>query len=205
MSVSHFSVYNFIPSGKSFQSSLSCFLNFALTHSRLPRGLLTEKAAPVMNIIHSIFSLILKFRAQLIAQPWDSQQGEAVHPSFIAMQQSYNTFKYYSHFLFKGKGRILFQIWFNENLVYLHSPTLKFWEKDNLRYLSKLVFKVHSSLCFHCSYYLQINYRMYFCGYFSYITYIGSISVRDLLMAVWTGGLITAGNKYVSTYMWELF
>lgn len=67
------------------------------------RGLLTEKAAPVMNIIHSIFSLILKFRAQLITQPWDSQQGEAVHPSFIAMQQSYNTFKYYSHFLFKGK------------------------------------------------------------------------------------------------------
>lgn len=65
------------------------------------RGLLTEKAAPVMNIIHSIFSLILKFRAQLIAQPWDSHQGEAVHPSFIAMQQSYNTFKYYSHFLFK--------------------------------------------------------------------------------------------------------
>ncbi|XP_047247486.1 gamma-tubulin complex component 6 isoform X1 [Girardinichthys multiradiatus] len=65
------------------------------------RGLLTEKAAPVMNIIHSIFSLILKFRAQLIAHPWDRQQGEAVHPSFIAMQQSYNTFKYYSHFLFK--------------------------------------------------------------------------------------------------------
>lgn len=56
-----------------------------------------------MNIIHSIFSLILKFRAQLIAQPWDSQQGEAVHPSFVAMQQSYNTFKYYSHFLFKGQ------------------------------------------------------------------------------------------------------
>ncbi|XP_018610363.2 gamma-tubulin complex component 6 isoform X2 [Scleropages formosus] len=65
------------------------------------RGLLTEKAAPVMNIIHSIFSLILKFRAQLIAQPWSSQQGETVHPSFVAMQQSYNTFKYYSHFLFK--------------------------------------------------------------------------------------------------------
>ncbi|XP_020774803.2 gamma-tubulin complex component 6 isoform X2 [Boleophthalmus pectinirostris] len=65
------------------------------------RGLLTDKAAPVMNIIHSIFSLILKFRAQLIALPWENQQGEAVHPSFIAMQQSYNTFKYYSHFLFK--------------------------------------------------------------------------------------------------------
>ncbi|XP_077452195.1 gamma-tubulin complex component 6 [Stigmatopora argus] len=65
------------------------------------RALLTEKAASVMNIIHSIFSLILKFRAQLIALPWERQQGEAVHPSFIAMQQSYNTFKYYSHFLFK--------------------------------------------------------------------------------------------------------
>ncbi|CAL9696549.1 unnamed protein product [Knipowitschia caucasica] len=65
------------------------------------RGLLTDKAAPVMNIIHSIFSLILKFRAQLIALPWERHQGEAVHPSFIAMQQSYNTFKYYSHFLFK--------------------------------------------------------------------------------------------------------
>ena len=89
------------------KSSLSCFLNFAL--SRLPRGLLTEKASQVMNIIHSIFSLILKFRAQLIAQPWGSQQGEAVHPSFIAMQQSYNTFKYYSHFLFKGEDRILLQ------------------------------------------------------------------------------------------------
>lgn len=56
-----------------------------------------------MNIIHSIFSLILKFRGQLIAQAWQSQQGETVHPSFIAMQQSYNTFKYYSRFLFKGE------------------------------------------------------------------------------------------------------
>ncbi|KAJ8393348.1 hypothetical protein AAFF_G00060700 [Aldrovandia affinis] len=65
------------------------------------RGLLTDKAASVMNIIHSIFSLILKFRAQLIAHPWSRQQGEVVHPSFVALQQSYNTFKYYSHFLFK--------------------------------------------------------------------------------------------------------
>lgn len=72
-----------------------------------------------MNIIHSIFSLILKFRAQLIAQPWESQQGEAVHPSFIAMQQSYNTFKYYSHFLFKGKDRISDQILINIYPVYL--------------------------------------------------------------------------------------
>uniref|UniRef100_A0A8C3LUR6 Gamma-tubulin complex component 6 n=1 Tax=Chrysolophus pictus TaxID=9089 RepID=A0A8C3LUR6_CHRPC len=67
------------------------------------RGLLTEKAAPVMNIIHSIFSLILKFRSQLISQSWSFDAGKqmAVHPNFGLMQQSYNTFKYYSHFLFK--------------------------------------------------------------------------------------------------------
>uniref|UniRef100_A0A8D0L1V1 Gamma-tubulin complex component 6 n=1 Tax=Sphenodon punctatus TaxID=8508 RepID=A0A8D0L1V1_SPHPU len=67
------------------------------------RGLLTEKAAPVMNIIHSIFSLILKFRSQIISQAWSFDAGKqmAVHPNFGLMQQSYNTFKYYSHFLFK--------------------------------------------------------------------------------------------------------
>ncbi|NXY41458.1 GCP6 protein, partial [Ceuthmochares aereus] len=67
------------------------------------KGLLTEKAAPVMNIIHSIFSLILKFRSQLISQSWSFDAGKqmAVHPNFGLMQQSYNTFKYYSHFLFK--------------------------------------------------------------------------------------------------------
>ncbi|XP_048355536.1 gamma-tubulin complex component 6 isoform X3 [Sphaerodactylus townsendi] len=66
------------------------------------RGLLTEKATPVMNIIHSIFSLILKFRSQLISQSWSFSAGKqmAVHPNFGLMQQSYNTFKYYSHFLF---------------------------------------------------------------------------------------------------------
>ncbi|XP_062990160.1 gamma-tubulin complex component 6 isoform X2 [Elgaria multicarinata webbii] len=66
------------------------------------RGLLTEKAAPVMNIIHSIFSLILKFRSQLISQSWSFDSGKqmAIHPNFGLMQQSYNTFKYYSHFLF---------------------------------------------------------------------------------------------------------
>lgn len=71
-----------------------------------------------MNIIHSIFSLILKFRAQLISQPWDCQQGEAVHPSFIAMQQSYNTFKYYSHFLFTGEhARWTFLLGFRVGLL----------------------------------------------------------------------------------------
>ncbi|XP_072327532.1 gamma-tubulin complex component 6 isoform X2 [Scyliorhinus torazame] len=67
------------------------------------RGLLTEKAAPVMNIIHNIFSLILKFRTQLISQAWqyDANKQVTIHPSFAAMQQSYKTFKHYSHFLFK--------------------------------------------------------------------------------------------------------
>uniref|UniRef100_A0A8D2B3D1 Gamma-tubulin complex component 6 n=1 Tax=Sciurus vulgaris TaxID=55149 RepID=A0A8D2B3D1_SCIVU len=72
-------------------------------HKAVFRGLLTEKAAPVMNIIHSIFSLVLKFRSQLISQAWGPASGPrgAEHPNFALMQQSYNTFKYYSHFLFK--------------------------------------------------------------------------------------------------------
>ncbi|XP_016067182.1 PREDICTED: gamma-tubulin complex component 6 isoform X2 [Miniopterus natalensis] len=72
-------------------------------HKAVFRGLLTEKAAPVMNIIHSVFSLVLKFRSQLISQPWGPAGGPrgAEHPNFALMQQSYNTFKYYSHFLFK--------------------------------------------------------------------------------------------------------
>lgn len=58
-----------------------------------------------MNIIHSIFSLVLKFRSQLISQSWGPASGPrgAEHPNFPLMQQSYSTFKYYSHFLFKGK------------------------------------------------------------------------------------------------------
>lgn len=57
-----------------------------------------------MNVIHSIFSLVLKFRSQLISQPWVPASGPrgAEHPNFALMQQSYSTFKYYSHFLFKG-------------------------------------------------------------------------------------------------------
>ncbi|KAG8517992.1 Gamma-tubulin complex component 6 [Galemys pyrenaicus] len=74
-------------------------------HRAVFRGLLTEKAAPVMNIIHSVFSLVLKFRSQLISQPWGPAHGPrgAEHPNFALMQQSYSTFKYYSHFLFKGE------------------------------------------------------------------------------------------------------
>ncbi|XP_058529218.1 gamma-tubulin complex component 6 isoform X1 [Ochotona princeps] len=72
-------------------------------HKAVFRGLLTEKAAPVMNIIHSVFSLVRKFRSQLISQPWGPAGGPrgSEHPNFALMQQSYHAFKYYSHFLFK--------------------------------------------------------------------------------------------------------
>ncbi|XP_033261235.2 gamma-tubulin complex component 6 isoform X1 [Orcinus orca] len=72
-------------------------------HKAVFRGLLTEKAAPVMNIIHSTFSLVLKFRSQLIAQPWRGPE----HPNFALLQQSYSTFKYYSHFLFKVVSKLV--------------------------------------------------------------------------------------------------
>ncbi|KAM4677919.1 gamma-tubulin complex component 6 [Discoglossus pictus] len=94
-----------------FRNKLSTVSNLEeihLTHAEylnkaLFRGLLTEKAGPLMNIIHSIFSLILKFRIQLISQSWTCDTGKqmAVHPNFGLMQQSYNTFKYYSDFLFE--------------------------------------------------------------------------------------------------------
>ncbi|XP_041527817.1 gamma-tubulin complex component 6 isoform X2 [Microtus oregoni] len=53
--------------------------------------------------VFSIFSLVLKFRSQLISQTWGPATGPrgAEHPNFPLMQQSYSTFKYYSHFLFK--------------------------------------------------------------------------------------------------------
>ncbi|KAK2500310.1 hypothetical protein MC885_015507 [Smutsia gigantea] len=71
-------------------------------HKAVFRGLLTERAAPVMNVIRSLFSLVLKFRSQLISRPWGPAGPRgAEHPNFALMQQSYSTFKYYSHFLFK--------------------------------------------------------------------------------------------------------
>uniref|UniRef100_A0A480PQ99 Gamma-tubulin complex component n=1 Tax=Sus scrofa TaxID=9823 RepID=A0A480PQ99_PIG len=78
-------------------------------HKAVFRGLLTEKAAPAMNIIHSLFSLVLKFRSQLISQPWGLAGGPhgAEHPNFALMQQSYSTFKYYSHFLFKVVSKLV--------------------------------------------------------------------------------------------------
>uniref|UniRef100_A0A4W2FDH7 Gamma-tubulin complex component 6 n=1 Tax=Bos indicus x Bos taurus TaxID=30522 RepID=A0A4W2FDH7_BOBOX len=78
-------------------------------HKAVFRGLLTEKAAPVMNVIHSVFSLVLKFRSQLISQPWGPAGGPRgpEHPNFALMQQSYSAFKYYSHFLFKVVSKLV--------------------------------------------------------------------------------------------------
>uniref|UniRef100_S4R8P1 Gamma-tubulin complex component 6 n=1 Tax=Petromyzon marinus TaxID=7757 RepID=S4R8P1_PETMA len=65
------------------------------------RGLLTEKAAPVMNVIRSIFSLILRFHTQLVSRPWDCLPHGATHPNFALLRESHQAFKYYSHFLHK--------------------------------------------------------------------------------------------------------
>ena len=88
-----------------------------------------------MNVIHSVFSLVLKFRSQLISQPWGPAGGPRgpEHPNFALMQQSYSAFKYYSHFLFKGDapwgrgglGRApQFKSINSLALSFLHSPTL---------------------------------------------------------------------------------
>lgn len=84
-----------------------------------------------MNIIHSLFSLVLKFRSQLISQPWCPAHGPrgAEHPNFALMQQSYNTFKYYSHFLFKGE--YLSVLW-----------VARGWAKPLMQLLSSVVSKL---------------------------------------------------------------
>lgn len=94
-----------------FRNNLSTVVNLDDIHrahaeylnKALFRGLLTEKAAPVMNIIHGIFSLMLKFRVQLISHSWnyDSVKEMVIHPNFGLMQQSYKNFKCYSYFLFE--------------------------------------------------------------------------------------------------------
>uniref|UniRef100_UPI00358EF79D gamma-tubulin complex component 6 isoform X2 n=1 Tax=Myxine glutinosa TaxID=7769 RepID=UPI00358EF79D len=66
------------------------------------RALLTDKAAPVMNVILGIFKVILKFRNELVSHQWDlGQQGSISHPNFRALQESFEAFKNYSNFLYK--------------------------------------------------------------------------------------------------------
>ncbi|EDO39038.1 predicted protein [Nematostella vectensis] len=65
------------------------------------RSLLNKKAAPVMKIINDIFSLVLKFRAQLNSCPWQqaTPRGHVTHPSFSLMCSTHKSFQQYSGFL----------------------------------------------------------------------------------------------------------
>lgn len=73
------------------------------------RSLLGKKAAPVMKLINDIFSLVLKFRTQLLSCPWqqDIAGGHVVHPRFDVMCATHRAFKEYSGFLFTGKGLVV--------------------------------------------------------------------------------------------------
>ena len=70
------------------------------------RCLLNKKAKPVMKVITDIFGLILKFRNQLVSQPWNSHigagDGQVQHPGFLDMCATYTSFQEYSVFLFRG-------------------------------------------------------------------------------------------------------
>ncbi|XP_060071739.1 gamma-tubulin complex component 6-like [Ylistrum balloti] len=67
------------------------------------RCLLNKKAGAVMKIIQDIFSLILKFRLQLVNAEWryDVDTGHPAHSNFQNMVASYKAFREYSVFLFK--------------------------------------------------------------------------------------------------------
>ena len=58
-----------------------------------------------MKIIHDIFGLILKFRGQLMSAEWrrDPDSGHMVHPAFTDLSGSFQAFRDFSHFLFKGR------------------------------------------------------------------------------------------------------
>lgn len=57
-----------------------------------------------MKIIQDIFSLIMKFRLQLVNAEWqhDPSTGLLTHSNFQGMVASYKVFREYSIFLFKG-------------------------------------------------------------------------------------------------------
>lgn len=58
-----------------------------------------------MKIIQDIFCLILKFCSQLTTSSWEHSPAtkEVIHPNYSAMVTSYNAFKEYFAFLFKGR------------------------------------------------------------------------------------------------------
>ncbi|KAK6180241.1 hypothetical protein SNE40_012430 [Patella caerulea] len=64
------------------------------------RCLLNKKAKPVMKIIQDIFSLILKFRIQLLSGSWKASDNSIIHSNFQQVSASYKAFRQYSVFLF---------------------------------------------------------------------------------------------------------
>lgn len=72
------------------------------------RCLLNKKAGAVMKIIQDIFSLIMKFRLQLVNAEWqhDPSTGLLTHSNFQGMVASYKVFREYSIFLFKVVNKL---------------------------------------------------------------------------------------------------
>ena len=63
-----------------------------------------------MKVITDIFGLILKFRSQLVSQSWRKTRHDNVgsditveHPGFEDMRKTFESFKEYSVFLFRGE------------------------------------------------------------------------------------------------------
>ncbi|XP_033725469.1 gamma-tubulin complex component 6-like [Pecten maximus] len=72
------------------------------------RCLLNKKAGAVMKFIQDIFSLILKFRLQLVNAEWryDADTGHLSHSNFQSMVATYKAFREYSVFLFKVVNKL---------------------------------------------------------------------------------------------------
>ncbi|KAG1681788.1 Gamma-tubulin complex component 6 [Nymphon striatum] len=67
------------------------------------RCLQNEKATQVVKIVHDIFSLILKFQAQLVSYPWKINPKTTFpeHSKFQSISKVYKNFHEYSEFLCK--------------------------------------------------------------------------------------------------------
>ncbi|XP_035678118.1 gamma-tubulin complex component 6-like [Branchiostoma floridae] len=67
------------------------------------RSLLSRKAGPVMKVITDIFTVILKFRIQLVSHSWqfDETRNEAIHLAYPNMASSFHAFQKYSEFLYR--------------------------------------------------------------------------------------------------------
>ncbi|EDV29696.1 uncharacterized protein TRIADDRAFT_52363 [Trichoplax adhaerens] len=67
------------------------------------RSLLGSKAKPVMQIISSIFGVIINFHFNLTMGSWIVDlNGELIHTSFVKLEEFYERFREYCKFLFLG-------------------------------------------------------------------------------------------------------